>query len=192
MAGKVIDIHVHIGGTGDSMAGCRMSNEFILSPVFSSMLDLLNTTPLEVRDDSIREGILHAVNTSESIDYAVLLALDGVYKNGRYIKDESHLVIPNDYVIEIAKANKRVLFGASVHPYRRKKDMLNETGKCIDNGAVLFKWIPSSQHIDPEDDRCVPFYKVLAKEGVPLLCRTGSMPYPRPAGPRANTAVRKR
>lgn len=52
--------------------------------------------------------------------------------------------------------------------------MLTETKRCIDNGAVLFKWIPSSQQIDPEDDRCTPFYEMLAKEKVPLLCHTGA------------------
>ena len=40
MAGKsVIDVHVHIGGTGDSGSGCRMSHEFIFSFAFAAMLE---------------------------------------------------------------------------------------------------------------------------------------------------------
>jgi predicted TIM-barrel fold metal-dependent hydrolase len=170
---KIIDIHVHIGGPGDSGSGCRMSNEFIFSPAFAAMLIALRTTPFDLKDEKIKEIILNAIDTSQKIDYTVLLALDGLYKNGKYIEFESHLATPNDYIIELARTNKRVLFGASVHPYRKKKEMMDETKRCIDNGAVLFKFIPSSQQIDPKDDRCIPFYEVLAREGVPLLCHTG-------------------
>ncbi len=167
---KVIDIHIHIGGTGDTGSGCRMSHEFIFSFAFAAMLITLKVTPFELGDEKMKEVILNAVNASTKIDCAVLLALDGVYKNGRYVESESHLVTPNDYIIQIAKDNPRVLFGASVHPYRKKKEMLAETKRCVDHGAVLFKWIPSSQQIDPRDDRCLPFYEILAKEEDPKLC----------------------
>jgi len=171
---KVIDIHVHMGGIGDSGSGCRMSREFIFSFAFAAMLVTLKVTPFELGDEKIKEVILGAVNGSKNIDYSVLLALDGVYKNGRYIESESHLIIPNDYIMKIAAENRRVLFGASVHPYRKKKEMLAEMKRCVDNGAVLFKWIPSSQQIDPRDDRCIPFYETLVRENIPLLCHTGA------------------
>jgi predicted TIM-barrel fold metal-dependent hydrolase len=41
------------------------------------------------------------------------------------------------------------------------------------NGAVLLKWLPSIQHIDPADQRLVPFYRKLAELGLPLLTHTG-------------------
>lgn len=175
---KVIDIHLHIGGAGDSMAGCRMSNEFILSPAFASMLMSLKASPFDITDNRMKEMVLNIIETSENTDYAVLLAIDCVCRNGRHVKEESHFVVPNDYIIGIAKNSRRVLFGASVHPYREKAEMLYETMRCIDNGAVLFKWITSSQQIDPEDDRCLPFYKALAREGVPLLCCIGAHAIP--------------
>lgn len=170
---RVVDIHIHMVGTGDSMVGCRMSNEFLLSRTFVAMLSALDTTAVDVRDDDIRERILGAINGSVNIDCAVLLALDGVYKNGAYVRRESHLVVPNDYIIDIAGKNGSVLFGASVHPYRAGKDMQTEMKKCLDNGAVLFHWVPSCQQIDPEDKRCIPFYETLAEKGVPLLCSIG-------------------
>ena len=170
---KVIDIHTHIMGPGDSGKGCRMSREFILSPTFASMLSVLKTAPFDVRDDTIKEILLDAIYTSEQIDYAVILSIDGVYKNARYIESESHLVVPNDYVAEIARTHRRVLFGASMHPYREAKEVIAETMRYIDEGAVLFNWLPSSQQIDPEDDRCIPFYICLAREGIPLLCHMG-------------------
>jgi predicted TIM-barrel fold metal-dependent hydrolase len=173
---KVVDIHVHIGGTGDSGSGCKMSPQFIFSPAFVAMLIALKASPFEIKDEKIEEIILGAINSSQKIDYAVLLALDGVYRDGQYIEHESHLVVPNDYVTGIADKNERILFGASVHPYRERTEMLTETKRCIDKGAVLFKWIPSAQQIDPEDEKCVPFYELLAEaeNEIPLLCHTGA------------------
>lgn len=173
-AKRVIDIHVHILGTGESATGCKTSREFVFSPTFAAMLISLKTAPFDIRDGRIRDIFLDAVDSSENVDQAVFLAMDGVHKNGKYVDQESHLVIPNDYVIDIARQNKRVLFGASVHPYRQAEDMLAETKRCIDEGAVLFQWAPSGQQINPEDDRCIPFYVCLAREGVPLLCHTGA------------------
>lgn len=167
-------MHIHIGGPGDSGSGCRMSHEFMFSPAFAAMLIALKATPFDITNRKIREIILDVIDTSVNIDYAVLLSLDGVYRNGKYLESESHLVTPNDYILSLSKANNRVLFGASVHPYRKEKEVVNETMRCIDNGAVLFKWIPSSQQIDPMNKKCIPFYEILAKENVPLLCHTGA------------------
>jgi predicted TIM-barrel fold metal-dependent hydrolase len=171
---KVVDIHVHLGGTGDSGSGCRMSLQFIMGPAFLVMLIVMKASPADVNDARIREIIVGAVNRATKVDRAVLLALDGVYKAGKYIEPESHLVTPNQWVIDTARDNPKVLFGASVHPYRKKKDLLGETRRCIDQGAALFKWIPSSQQIDPGDDRCLPFYEMIAEAKVPLLCHTGA------------------
>ena len=77
---KVIDIHIHIGGIGDSGSGCRMSYPFIFSFAFAAMLIALKTTPFDLNDETMRERILEAIGTSEKIDYGVLLALDGVYQ----------------------------------------------------------------------------------------------------------------
>lgn len=172
---KVIDMHVHIGGPGDSGSGCRMSPEFIFRPSFAAMFFTLKINPLvDFKDGRIKEIMVDIINGSEKVDYTVLLALDGVYRNGKYIEAESHLVVPNTYIIDIAGTNSRVLFGASVHPYRKRSDMVYEAERCIDNGAVLFKWIPSSQRIDPKDKRCIPFYEILVKKDIPLLCHTGA------------------
>jgi predicted TIM-barrel fold metal-dependent hydrolase len=171
---KVIDIHVHMVGTGDTVKGCIASKEFLCSPTFSSMLMSLKTPPFALTDDKIREFILESVGNSESVDCSVLLALDGVYKHGRLVASETLLSVPNDYIISLSRTNKKVLFGASVHPYRETAEMLNETRRCIGEGAALFVWAPSGQQINPEDDRCIPFYVCLAREGVPLLCHAGA------------------
>jgi predicted TIM-barrel fold metal-dependent hydrolase len=169
---KVVDIRVHLLATGDNEGGCRMSEEFMTSGRVAPALRACGIGG-HVSGYEVRDSLLDALNTSEHIDYAVFLAADGVYRNDRFVAKESHLVVPNDYVMDIARENRRVLFGASVHPYRGVKEMMAETTRCINGGAVLFSWLPSMQRIDPEDSRCIPFYIRIAQEGIPLLCHTG-------------------
>ncbi len=169
---KVIDIHVHVIGRGDSVKGFAASKEFVSGPVFSSMLMSLKAPALS--DIDIIEKLIGAVNSSENTDYAVFLAMDGVYKNGKFIAPQTHLMVTNDYIMDLVRRNKKVLFGSSVHPYRESADMLAVTKRCIDEGAALFVWSPSEQQINPEDDRCIPFYVCLAREGIPLLCHMGA------------------
>lgn len=170
---KVIDIHVHVPGSGDTGKGSKGPQEFICGPVFPSMLKSLKNPVL--REGDIIESLLEVVDSSYNTDYAVILAMDGVYKNGKLSFQETHFMVPNDFVTGLSKTNKKVLFGASVHPYRETTDMLAATKHCIDEGAVLFIWSPSEQQINPEDDRCIPFYVCLAREGVPLLFHAGCL-----------------
>jgi predicted TIM-barrel fold metal-dependent hydrolase len=169
----VIDIHVHMGGTGDSGSGCRMSLKFKTTPSYALMSLTFGLSPLGVTDKGIRDAIIGAINDAKFVDYAVVVALDGVYRDGRYVESESHLVVPNDYVAAIARDNEKILFGASVHPYRKQAEMMREFQRAMDNGAVLFKWLPSAQQINPMDTRCDAFYKALSERGIPLLCHTG-------------------
>jgi predicted TIM-barrel fold metal-dependent hydrolase len=183
----VIDIHAHIVGTGDTVKGMFASQEFFSSPAFSSMLMHLKTPPSSATDAKIRQVLLEEVDSSGSIDYVVLLAMDGVYKNGKFLASETHLMVPNDYIIDLSRMNKKVLFGASVHPYRDATEMLAAAKRCVDEGAVLFVWSPSEQQINPEDDRCIPFYVCLAREGIPLMVHTGAEFAARTTGFRADT-----
>jgi predicted TIM-barrel fold metal-dependent hydrolase len=64
-----------------------------------------------------------------------------------------------------------MLFGASVHPYR--KDALGELERCVAAGAVLLKWLPIVQNFNPADKRCFPLYEAMAHHKLPLLCHTG-------------------
>lgn len=106
------------------------------------------------------------------IDAAVILAFDAVYdKDGNRDGPNTHLYVTNDYVIELAARHPKMLFGASVHPYR--KDAVQEVERCVKAGAVLLKWLPPTQDINPADPRCIPFYEALAHHKLPLLCHTG-------------------
>jgi predicted TIM-barrel fold metal-dependent hydrolase len=116
--------------------------------------------------------LLETINSTPGLDAAVVLAFDAVYdQDGNRDDSNTHLYVSNDYVVELASRNPKVLFGASVHPYR--KDAVVELERCVQRGAVLLKWLPVVQNFNPSDERCFPFYEALAHHSLPLLSHTG-------------------
>src|SRR4051812_40377856 len=116
--------------------------------------------------------LIETINATEGLDAAVALALDAVYdRDGNRVESSTHLYVANDYVADLASRNPKVLFGASVHPYR--KDAVAELERCIAGGAVLLKWLPITQNFNPAHPMCIPFYEALAHHNLPLLCHTG-------------------
>jgi predicted TIM-barrel fold metal-dependent hydrolase len=116
--------------------------------------------------------LLETIKGTWEIDAAVVLAFDAVYDpEGNPDPDNTHLHVTNDYVAELSRAHPKVLFGASVHPYR--KDAVAELERCVGLGAVLLKWLPIVQNFNPADNRCLPFFEALAHFRLPLLSHTG-------------------
>jgi hypothetical protein len=136
------------------------------------MLLLTKSLLKKVDIQSIREHLLGVISASTFVSKSVLLAMDQVYDEaGKAHPGKTHLHVPNRYIAELARENPRVLFGASVHPFRG--DWREELDFCLENKAVLCKWIPSSQVINPSRQKLVPFYKKLADHSLPLLCHAG-------------------
>ena len=105
-------------------------------------------------------------------DKVVLLALDNAYdENGDAVLRNSHFSVDNTSVAKFAADNNEFLFGAGIHPYR--KDAVKELERSVKLGAVVVKWIPSAQNINPTDKKCIPFYEALASMNIPLLVHTG-------------------
>jgi len=120
----------------------------------------------------LRRRLLDVIEGTPKLDAAAVLAFDAVHDDeGRFDEANTHLYVTNDYVMELAGRHPKVLFGASVHPYR--KDAVGEIERCIRGGAVLLKWLPITQNFDPSDDRCIPVYEALAHYKLPLLSHTG-------------------
>jgi len=183
----IIDMHIHIASK--ERPDCKVSNAMLSLPAFTYMVLANGINPVDLFerfDQTIREHILGVLNTSATVQKGVLLALDAIYsEDGRRLEEESHLIVSNDYVRELAATHAKVLFGASVHPNRGRKAGLDEINRCLqqDPRTVLFKWIPNSQVIDPSDRRHTWFYERLAELGVPLLSHAGpeyAIPLPNP------------
>ncbi|OGV67555.1 MAG: hypothetical protein A3K19_13410 [Lentisphaerae bacterium RIFOXYB12_FULL_65_16] len=167
------DIHVHLAGTDRARNGNYVGPK--VSPGFRYLLHRLGLTLDALRapgaDERFRDLLLEWVDTS-SLDRVAILALDGVYRrDGSFDDGNTRLMTGNDYVASLLGRHPRVLFGASVHPFRR--DALAELDRVAERGACLVKWIPSGQNIQPDDPLCFPFYDALVRHGLPLLSHAG-------------------
>ena len=172
MNNQIIDLHVHFGAPKDEESGCYWSKDFEKTAAYWAMRIITKSLFTKVNIQKVQKKLLKVINKSKHVDKSILLAMDEVYdKSGARHPEWTHLYVPNMYIANLAKENDRILFGASVHPYR--KDWSDELDKCIAHKAVLCKWIPSSQQIDPSSDTCTPFYKKLSDHKLPLLCHAG-------------------
>jgi predicted TIM-barrel fold metal-dependent hydrolase len=169
----IIDAHVHVCATlpGHGLVSSRLRRRS--SFVFMRWcLGIAFCADDERIERQVAERLVQTINETPEIDAAVVLALDGVYgQDGKLDQANTHLYITNEYVAELVRRHPRMLFGASVHPYR--KDALAELERCAAAGAVLLKWLPLVQNFNPADDRCLPFYDALVYHRLPLLCHTG-------------------
>ena len=120
----------------------------------------------------LEELLARTVADAGPLDAAVVLAFDAVHDaEGKRDARRTHFEVANDYVRDVTRKYPRLLYGASIHPYRR--DALAELERVARDGAVLIKWLPITQDIDPSDVRCLPFYEALAQLKIPLLSHTG-------------------
>lgn len=167
----IIDCHVHIAATQSGRGA--MSHQLLHSPAFRFMFWRHGISiHSQNLDEQIEQLLAKTLEQTHRLDAAVVLAFDEVYReDGTRDPDNTHLFVTNDYVIELAKRHRKMLFGASVHPYRR--EAIAELERCVAAGAVLLKWLPIVQNFDPSHDSCIPFYEALAHHKLPLLCHTG-------------------
>ncbi len=76
------------------------------------------------------DKLLGTINGADKLDAAVVLALDAVYtRDGNLDEANTHLHVTNEYVAELASRQPKVLFGASIHPYR--PDAVAELERCV-------------------------------------------------------------
>ena len=170
----LIDCHVHVSALLPEHG--LMSSQILDSFPFRFMQNRLGIKHTPGQDAATEQALtvrlFELLDQTTELDAAVVLAFDAVHtKEGEYDATNTHLYVKNDFVVDLAKKHKKVLFGASVHPYR--KDAVQELERCIAAGAVLLKWLPLTQDIDPADPRCIPFYECLAHHKLPLLSHTG-------------------
>ena len=171
----VIDIHCHTAGIGAGNSGCFISPAMRHSWKFGIYLRAFGVKEkelLEQGDALIPERISQLLAQSERVQKAVILALDGVVdNNGKLDTDRTEVFIPNEFIATTTRRHDNLLFGASINPYRH--DALERLDQATADGAVLLKWLPSIQGIDPADERLIPFYNRLRELGLPLLSHTG-------------------
>ena len=166
-----IDCHVHVAACTPGHGS--MSPRLLNSLPFRFMRWRMGLVGADDRTErALAAQLGRIIEETTELDAAVLLAFDAVYDlDGRRDEARTHLYVTNEYVMELSSGRRNMLFGASVHPYRT--DALDELDRCVRGGAVLMKWLPVSQGMDPAHAKCIPFYEALAHHKLPLLCHTG-------------------
>jgi hypothetical protein len=172
----IIDIHCHAAGIGAGGSGCFVSKALRGNWRYRVYLRSFGVTEGEIAaegDALLIRRLSETLSGSRLVSTAVLLAMDCVIgENGEPDLDRTEIYIPNTFAAAQARRFPNLLFGASINPHRR--DALERIDRAVADGAVLVKWLPSIQHIDPADRRLVPFYRRLAEIGLPLLTHTGA------------------
>jgi len=167
----ILDCHVHVSAFDPNHG--LMSKRMLGSLPFAFMrwhFGLKGTD--QETERQIEKLLVSSIDGAIELDKAVVLAFDAVYDlDGNIDLPSTHLYVTNDYVIELTSRHPKILFAASVHPYR--KDAVAELERCVAAGAVMVKWLPITQRFNPADSRCTKFYEALAHLGVPLLSHTG-------------------
>ncbi len=173
---KLVDLHCHTAGIGAGDSGCFVSEAMKRSVRFDVFLRGFGVTQAELRsqgDSLVIDRIAARVAASDKVGRAVILALDGaVDERGELDRARTEMYVPNEFVAAEVAKHPELLFGASVNPYR--PDALARLEWAKAHGAVLVKWLPSIQHIDPADPRLAPFYRKLVELKLPLLTHTGT------------------
>lgn len=173
---EIIDIHCHTAGIGAGGSGCFVSAAMRSSWRYHMFLRAFGVSGSELQrsgDGLIIRRLSETLSQSRRVKAAVILAMDGIVsEDGELDRNGTEIYIPNDFVAAETAKYPNLLFGASINPYR--KDALQRLERVAADGAVLLKWLPSIQHIDPADEALIPFYLRLRELGLPLLTHTGN------------------
>lgn len=170
-----IDVHAHLAGVGTRDSGCYVSPAFRKRPVFRYLMWRFGVTE-EMLSRSVDQewpAIIAARVRRSELDRAAVLGFDGVYDAaGRLDEARTQLLVPPSWVFGSCERHRGELLPApSINPHRR--DALERLEECIERGAVLLKWLPSTQAIDPSSPRHAAFYRRAAEARLPLLVHAG-------------------
>jgi hypothetical protein len=172
---SIVDIHCHTAGIGAGGSGCFVSPALRSSWRFPLYLNSFGVTETELQsegDGIVIRRLSETLAGSHRVSKAVILAMDSVVDDdGEPDTGRTEFFIPNEFVALEVSRYSNLLYGASVNPLRR--DALDRLDRAAAEGAVLIKWLPAIQEIDPADKRHIPFYRRLAELDLPLLTHTG-------------------
>jgi uncharacterized protein len=172
-SGKILDIHVHLFGMGDSGSGCRLSKATSDGPLFKYMAAKLR---LFERAKTLDEGYVLALAEQvekSGLDKAVVLAQDAVYdRRGKPDWDKTHFYIPNDYLLQVtARYPMKMIPCVSINPERT--DAVEELDRCAAKGARVLKIHPPTQGVDLAEKRHAKFFRRCADLKVIVMVHTG-------------------
>ena len=179
-AAKIWDAHTHLLGTGDSGSGCWINPKMqsVLYPgQYLQRKFFLNAACVDEARQSVDADyvarLTQLVSEFPAGAKLMLFAFDHTYQqDGSRDQPQAAFHVPNRYAAAIARRQPdRFKFVASVHPYRL--DAVDELDRCVADGAVAVKWLPSAMGIDPGSMACDRFYQALVRHRLPLITHAG-------------------
>lgn len=172
----ILDMHCHTAGIGHCGSGAWVSDDLRKSWKFPLYLRIFETSLEELRrhgDRDVLNKIANRLKQSEHVTDAVILAMDAPYRaDGTPNPSAGELYVSNRWLGEVLREYPNLHFGASVHPSR--PDAIEELRWSKDNGAVLVKWLPNIQAIDPSNEAHRDYYRTLVELNLPLLTHVGA------------------
>src|SRR5262245_15026696 len=104
---SLIDCHVHLAALPEADNGCYISPHMLKSLLFRFLLWKHGLSPDNPRQANQKYvgDLLTELRASRHVRQAVLLGMDGVYNQaGQLVRDQTHFLISNNYVLETARA----------------------------------------------------------------------------------------
>jgi mannonate dehydratase len=172
-AGKMLDIHVHLFGTGDAGSGCRLSKVTTEGLLFKLLVAKLRLGErAKTTDEGYVLALAEQVETS-GLDKAVILAQDAVYdQRGEPDWTKTPFYVPNDYLFQVvARYPQWMIPCVSINPDR--KDALAELDRCADQGARVLKIHPPIQGVDLANKKHTNFFQRCAALKTVVMVHTG-------------------
>lgn len=176
----VMDAHVHLAGDGPGPDDPWV-NPAMRSPAnpfsFAHFALMANAACMPYEESlwnrQYVERLLTLLGEFPPGAKALLVALDGWRDaSGRLDRRRTVFTVPDAYVEAVARAHpERFEWAASIHPYR--EDALERLRWAVAHRARAVKWIPYFMNIDPASPRIAPFYRALARSGLPLVTHGG-------------------
>lgn len=167
------DCHVHLVGNGLSGSGCWMKItgwHRMMGEMMRSMIGM----PVGIKNtefDRIYVERLAKWVQESSLDHALLLAQDEVYRPDGTKRDFGSFHVPNDYLFAVCREHPEFLPAVSIHPAR--KDAMEELDRCLALGARCLKLLPNCHDVDCSAPQYDPFWEKMAAAGLPFLAHTG-------------------
>lgn len=175
----LVDYHVHMLGLGAGGTGAS-ANPKLLSwahPV-SRLKGKIFFKSSGIQDEAeadrqyVERLLVLAQGFPQPVKLAILAFDHHITPDGRIDARKSEFHTPSAYVMELAGRYPETFIPVvSVHPY--DPQALAKLEAYAQAGARIVKWLPNAQGMDPSDPAIDPYYGLMVKYGMVLLCHTG-------------------
>lgn len=158
----IIDVHNQVKCYGHE-SECYADDDFW----YEYFSPIKRKTLAEKTDHYLFSKFSELLKDSKYIKKKVILAFDQVYsESGTLDRKNTRFYVPNRFIYQNTKDNDRLLFGASVHPYR--SDLFSELDKVLPNSALIFI-NPYLQKFKLSSEQLLLMANKLFVAGVPLM-----------------------